>query len=139
MPYEAGKLEVIAYRDGKVVARDVRVTSGAAARLMLTLDSKDVRANGSDIAILTCYVVDADGNEVYDAAPEVSFSTNELGKIYSTGSDISDHSSLFRSTRKMRAGRISVAVKTTGKAGYLQVYAYGNGLQSAVLTISLEQ
>lgn len=139
VPFKAGKLEVVAYKNGEVVARDVRITSGAAKRLVLTLDSKDIKANGSDIAIVTCFVVDENGNEVYDAAPEVTFSTNELGKIYSTGSDISDHSSLFRSTRKMRAGRISVAVKTTEKEGDLQLYAYGNGLESAVLTIPLKK
>jgi hypothetical protein len=115
------------------------VTSGAATRLMLKLENEDVKANGTDIAIVSCYVVDENGNEVYDASPEVTFSTNELGKIVSTGSDISDHSSLFRSTRRMRAGRISVAVRMSETAGELQVYAYGNGLESAVLTICAER
>ena len=99
VPYEAGELRVIAYRGGTIVAEDVRVTSKDARRLALRLENEDVRANGEDIAIFTCYVTDEDGNEVYDATPTVSFSTDHSGEIYSTGSDIIDHSSIFLPVR----------------------------------------
>jgi beta-galactosidase len=119
--YQAGELEVRAYEGDRVVARDIRVTSKEARCLALKLDTEDVSANGEDIAIFTCYVVDEDGNEVYDAAPTVTFSTNALGRIYSTGSDITDHTSLFLPTRRMRAGRISVAVKLGTVSGELKL------------------
>ena len=138
VPYSAGTLEVRAYNGETLVATDKRVTSGAPARLVLELDTKDVRANGEDIAIISCYAVDADGNEVYDATPEVSFSSNCLGAIYSTGSDITDHDTLFKSTRKMRAGRIGVAVKIGNESGILTVRAQSAGLASAVLNIDLK-
>jgi hypothetical protein len=76
--------------------------------------------------------VDKDGNEVYDATPTVSFTASGAGKIYSTGSDISEHSSLFLSTRKMRAGRIGVAVKMTEREGKLTVIAQAEGLLPAI-------
>ena len=138
VPYERGTLEVLAYDGDRVVARDVKITAAAPKKLMLTLDSTDVRANGEDIAIVSCYTVDENGNEVPTATPEVSFFANALGRIYSTGSDISDHSSLFLSSRKMRAGRIGVAVKLGRTAGKLKVYAESAGLESAVLEIDLE-
>ena len=138
VPYEAGRLEVVAYDGGKEVARDVRITTGAPVKLCLTLDSKDINANGEDIAIVSCYTVDADGNEVPTATPEVSFYTNTLGAIYSTGSDITDHGSLFSATRRMRAGRIGVAVKLGETAGELKIYAESEGLSSAVLTVNIE-
>ena len=53
--YEAGRLEVIAYDGDRIVARDERITSKKASRLMLKLDTEDVKANGEDIAIFTCY------------------------------------------------------------------------------------
>ena len=138
VPYEAGELRVIAYRGGTIVAEDVRVTSKDARRLALRLENEDVRANGEDIAIFTCYVTDEDGNEVYDATPTVSFSTDHLGEIYSTGSDITDHSSIFLPVRRMRAGRISVAVKPTGSSGELRLRAESAGLESAEISVKLK-
>jgi beta-galactosidase len=138
VPYEAGELRVIAYRGGTIVAEDVRVTSKDARRLALRLENEDVRANGEDIAIFTCYVTDEDGNEVYDATPTVSFSTDHSGEIYSTGSDITDHSSIFLPVRRMRAGRISVAVKPTGYSGELRLRAESDELESAEISVKLK-
>ena len=135
--YEPGCLEVVAYKGGEVVARDVRITSKDAYRLMMKLDTEDIDANGKDIAIFTCYAVDEDGNEVYDACPTVTFSTNSLGRIYSTGSDITDHTSIFSPTRRMRAGRISVAVKLGGVHGDLKVFAEAFGLVGGVVTVKI--
>lgn len=136
--YTPGKLEVLAYNEDKVVASDVRITSGAPSKVMLQLDN-EVKANGEDLAVITCYVVDKDGNEVYDASVEVDFYTNGLGTIYSTGSDITDHSSIFSSTRKMRAGRITATVKVGEEEGELKVYAKSNGLENGMLTINLKK
>ena len=138
VPYTAGTLEVKAYNNGVLVATDKRITSGAPQRLVLELDTEDIKANGEDIAIVSCYTVDENGNEVYDATPEVSFSTNGLGAIYSTGSDITEHDTLFKSTRKMRAGRIGVAVKLGSTAGILTVRAQSSGLETAILNIELK-
>ena len=139
VPYSPGKLEVLAYDGDTVVAKDERRTTGVPARLMLTLDSKEIRANGEDIAICSCYTVDEAGNEVPDACPTVEFSTNGIGRVYSTGSDITDHSSLFLPTRKMRAGRIGAAVKLGSTPGTLKLYARADGLESAVLTVEVSQ
>ena len=139
VPYTPGKLEVVAYCDGQVVARDQRITSGAPSRLMLTLENTDIVPNGCDMAVVSCYVVDKNGNEVYDATCEVTFSTNALGRIYSTGSDITDHTSLFSNVRKMRAGRIGVAVLVGEDEGDLVVSAHCDGVEPANLVISLRR
>ena len=138
VPYEPGRLEAVAYVDGKEVARDVKITSDAPKKLVLTLDSGVPRANGEDIAILSCYAVDENGNEVYDATPEVFFAANSIGRVYSTGSDITEGDTIFKSTRRMRAGRIGIAVKLGKIAGELKVYAHSAGLESAVLTVKVE-
>ena len=136
--YTPGKLEVVAYKNGKEVARDTRITSGKAHRLVLTQDNTDVKANGEDIAILTCSVVDENGLPVYDAEPTVSFSSGNDCRIYSTGSDISEHDTIFKTVRRMRAGRISVAVKMTEKSDDLRVFATCDGLLSACITVKVK-
>jgi beta-galactosidase len=135
--YEAGTLEVLAYEGEKIVARDTRVTSKAPYALSLKLDTKDVKANGEDIALFTCSVLDEDGNEVYDAAPTVTFTSNSLGRVYSTGSDVTDHESLFLPTRRMRAGRITVAVKLGEVSGELKLYAESAGLKTAAISVNI--
>lgn len=140
VPYAPGKLEVVAYdTDGNIVARDSKTTTGEPKKLMLKLDTPDIKANGQDVAIVTCYAVDENGLEVPDAAPTVRFYSNSLGCIYSTGSDIADHSSLLLSTRKMRAGRIGAAVKIGNTPGELRIYAESDGLDTAVLKINVDQ
>ena len=72
-----------------------------------------------------------------DAAPYVSFNTNSLGCVVGTGSDITDHIPPHITSRQMRAGRITAAVRVGTKAGDLKVYAKADGLDEAVLTIPL--
>ena len=72
------------------------------------------------------------------ASAYVSFSTNGLGRIAGTGSDIADHNPPHLTSRRMRAGRITVAVQVGTAAGELKVYAEADGLKNGVVTISLK-
>ena len=67
----------------------------------------------------------------------MSFTTNSLGTVVGTGSDICDHNPVTDTDRRMRAGRISVAVQVGKTTGDLKVYAEADGLQSAMLLIEL--
>lgn len=138
VPYTPGELKVEARIGGVTVCTDRKITTGRAVALKLKLDNKVYDANGRDIAIITCYCVDKDGNEVPDACPFVSFNTNKLGKVIATGSDVCDHHPVYLPERKMRAGRITVAVKVGEISGELKVYASAENLDGTVLTIPLK-
>lgn len=138
VPYVAGSLKAIGYIDGKEVIQDEVVTTKKGKKLRLNLDTPDVKANGKDIAIFTCTVLDEDGLAVPDASPTVSFHAEGAGRVYSTGSDISDHTPLLLSERKMRAGRIGVAVKLNDKKGVLRLIATSDGLESACIEINVD-
>ena len=134
--FEAGEIVMKGYIGGREVASDRHVTSGKAHKLILTQDTLDVEANGADIAIFTCTVEDEHGNIVPDAEiPRVTFSTRGDCKVYSTGSDISDHNSLFDKSRRMRAGRIGVAVKLGNDSCGMKLYAQANDLVGAVIEV----
>jgi len=135
--YAPGRLEARGYRDGRLVCSDCVETSGPAVRLQLTLESPGVKADGEDVAILTCTCLDALGRPVPDAAPMVHFYTNELGSILGTGSDVCDHVPPQCPDRKMRAGRISAAVRAGSQKGRLMVRAEAEHLAPAVLWIEL--
>ena len=137
--YAPGTIEVKAYIGGKEICSDAKTTSGAAHRLVLTQDTLDVRANGDDIAIFSCSVVDENGLEVPNAnIPLVSFYASGDCSVYSTGSDISDHGYLLCPDRRMREGRISVALKLGNDKNQMKLYAKAEGLISAVINVTTE-
>lgn len=136
VPYEAGELTAKAYnKDGDIIATETHKTAGRPYRLMLSLDNADdLRPCEKDAAIISCYVVDENGIEVPTAEPLVHFTAEGAGTVYSTGSDVAEHDSVLNPDRKMRAGRIGVAVKMNSSSKTLKVYAEADGLISAVLT-----
>ena len=135
--YAPGRLEAVGYRQGEIVCRDVQETTGAPVALRLTLEREGVRADGEDIAILTCDCVDAQGRHVPTATPLVHFDTNGLGTLLGTGSDVCDHVPVTCPDRRMRAGLISAAVRAGTQKGTLIVCAAADGLAPAVLHIEL--
>ena len=136
--YRPGRLVCRGYDgSGAFVCEDVVETTGEAAALRLRLESPGVRADGTDVAILTCDCIDAQGRPVPDAAPFVHFDTNGLGRVEATGSDVCDHTPPSCPDRQMRAGLISVLVRAGGQKGKLQVYASAAGLTPARLEIPL--
>ena len=139
VPYEPGKIIMKGYIGGVEAASDYCVTSGKAHRLVLTQDTLEVKANGEDIAIFTCTVVDENGLEIPNAAiPMVDFTTTGDCRVYSTGSDVCDHSSLFNTSRRMREGRIGVAVKLGTNPDGMKLYAMADGLFGAVIDVKVK-
>ena len=137
--YEPGTLKAIAYKDGEVIAEDVKITSGKAVALKFHVDdAEDVKADGKDVVILTCYCVDENGNFVPDACPEISFETNDKGSIEGTGSDNTDHVPPSHPIRKMRAGLCSVLVRAGKEAGTLSIFARADGLKTGVVDVELK-
>ncbi len=83
--------------------------------------------------------VDREGTPIPDASiPSVEFSTGGDCRICSTGSDITEHDTIFKTARRMRAGRISVAVKLGEDPAGLRVIARADGLRAAVLHLRVK-
>lgn len=142
--YEPGILKAVGYIDGKEIVSDRVETSGKPYALKLRVEAGapspdgSVLADGKDVAVLTCYVVDEQGRIVPDAEPEITFSTNELGTVLGTGSDICDTTSPVFHTRKMRAGLCSLVVQAGKMPGILKVYAKAQNLRMAVIDVVLQ-
>ena len=135
--YNPGSVRAVGYKDGEPAAEETVETTGRAVALRLKLERDNVRADGQDVAIITCDCVDSEGRHVPDAAPFVRFNTNGLGYVAGTGSDVSDHTPVTCPDRQMRAGLISVLVRAGEQAGMLRVYAEAEGLKPARLDVQL--
>lgn len=138
VPFEPGCIRAVAYTaDGAPAAEDVRVTAGTPYALQLRCENAgDICANGEDLALVTCYVTDADGREVPDAACEVTFVSDKGVRIVGTGSDNTDHTPFRHPVRRMYAGRVLAALLPFAPGG-LTLYAMADGLKPACLTLEI--
>lgn len=138
VPFAPGSVKAVGYVGGKPVAGDAARSTGDAVALSLKLENKVEGANGRDVALFTCTALDAEGLEVPDANPLVRFIPNKLGKIVGTGSDVADHTPVTFPDRRMRAGRIAVAVQVGTIKGAFTLRAEADGLTPALITVNLE-
>ncbi len=65
--YTPGKLEVIVTKNGKAWAKDMKETTGEAAKMELKADHAAIAGDGQDLSYLTLRILDANGREVPDA------------------------------------------------------------------------
>ena len=61
VPWKPGKLEAIAYRNGKEVARTTQITAGEPAKLVITKEVGEFRPSKEDVAIITTTTADKNG------------------------------------------------------------------------------
>ncbi len=73
VPYRAGELKAVAYRQGKSVAETVQRTSGAPARLAVTTDNAALAPRRQDLALVSFAVQDDRGIVVPTANHRIDF------------------------------------------------------------------
>ena len=131
--YSPGELKVVAYKNGRPWAEDVRRTAGAAAALKLEVDRPSIRADGADLSFVTVKVVDAHGDVVPDASQLVKFSVSGPADI--AGVDNGDAASLLPlQGEKMKAfsGQCLVILRSRpGLGGMIALTATADGLPPA--------
>lgn len=137
VPYRPGTVKAIGFNNGIIAAEEEISTTGKPKYLNLKLEDDNIKPDGQDIAVISCFCTDEYGNTVPDASPVVTFFSNKAGRIVGTGSDVCDHVPMPSHERRMRAGVISLAVQTTGDTGILRVMASAEGLEPARLDIKL--
>ena len=132
MPYAAGELKAVGYRDGKEFAVDSVKTAGAPARVILTPDRKAIGADGEDLSFVTVRIEDKDGNFCPLADNLVNFKLEGPASV--AGVDNGNAASVepFQASyRKAFNGLALLIVRSeNGKPGRIQVSASSAGLQA---------
>ncbi len=133
VPYEPGVLKVVAYKDGKQVATDQRVTAGAPARIRLVPDRGKIAADGDDLSFITVRVEDKDGNLCPLADNLVKFKVTGVGTLAAVDNgDATSLASFQADQRKAFSGLALLIVRSErAKAGEIHVTATSEGLRSA--------
>ena len=82
VPFETGKIEVVSYKNGRVVAREARETTGEPVKLKLTADRNTISADGYDLSYITVEAVDSKGRPVPTADLMLDFSVSGAGELF---------------------------------------------------------
>ncbi len=137
--YEPGKLEVIAYKDGRRWADAVVETTGEPAALTASPDRSTIRADGLDLAFVTVRVTDTAGRLAPRAKNPLRFSLEGSGEIVATDNgDPTDLTAFPSPERRAFQGLALVIIRAhPGAKGELRLTAAGDGLGTASATIGL--
>jgi beta-galactosidase len=142
VPFTPGELKAVVKKKGKFFAEDTIRTSGAPVGFKLVVENPSLKADDSDVAIVTAYLVDKDGNVVTDARGyRVTFSVNDgAGEIFGVVSTaVSDHSSWKGPTIRCYDGKCQVFIRSSSKPGKMVVSASCEGMKSGSVSITKEK
>ena len=87
--YKSGKLEAVAYKNGKPVARHALETTGKPVKILAEPDNTNWQANGMDLQHVRLTVVDSKGRRCLSYNDELDFSiTGDASIVAVTNGDI---------------------------------------------------
>jgi beta-galactosidase len=138
VPYEPGTLRAVGMKDGEVACVQETSTAGAPARLEVTADRQQVRADGLDVVHLTVRVLDEAGHFVPDADQTITFTVEGAGHILGVDNGDPESHEPFQSNQRHAFHGMCLAIVQAGESvGQIQVRAAAPGLAGASLVIEV--
>ena len=140
VPYEPGKLEAVATKNGQAYAHASVETTGEPVALKMIPDRPALAGDGADAQPITICAVDAQGREVPTAHPLVTLALDGPGAIIGHGNgDNTSHESEKGNQRSLFNGLAQVIVQSQrGGAGSIVLRASAEGLRPAEIKIAVE-
>jgi beta-galactosidase len=114
--YKQGRLEAVAYRGGKAVARHALETTGKAVRIVAEPDNTDWQADDQDLQHIRLRAVDSKGRTVLTYQDELQFSVSGDASIVAvTNGDINSHELNVTDHRQLWQGQAMVILRAGTK------------------------
>ena len=110
--YKKGKLEAVAYKNGKAIARHALETTGKPAKLIVEPDNSQWKADGMDLQHVKVIAVDSKGRKVLTCNDELTFEATGDAKIVAvTNGDITSDELNVTNHRQLWQGSAMVILK----------------------------
>ncbi len=138
VPYKAGSIKVVAYKDGKaIVEKEIR-TAGKPARIALAPDRNVITADGKDLSYVTVRIEDKDGNLCPEADNLVEFKIEGAGKLIAVGNGDATSIASFQAPNRKAFSGMCMAILQSDKneAGQITITATSKGLKTATTVVS---
>jgi len=137
VPYAPGELKTIAIENGKEKSAVTLTTTGKPTQVLLTADNKAISAGRNNICYVTVAVADAAKQLVINSDKTTRFSISGPGEIIGVGNaDPAGMRSFQQPVMDTYKGRCIVIVRSTGKAGKIQLTANTEGLPAQQIVVN---
>ncbi len=134
--YEPGTIKAISRKNGKVILTKEIKTAGKPAKIILTADRKNIKADGSDLSFITATIADVNGNTVPDANNLIHFEIKGEGFLIGVDNGSETDLSSFKSNQhKSFNGLCLAVVQSKQKSGTIQIFATSDDLQPATIVV----
>ncbi|MFR8355645.1 MAG: DUF4982 domain-containing protein [Parabacteroides sp.] len=136
--YEPGTVKVIAYKKGKVWAKDeIQTTTTEASKITSISDKQIISNNGYEYAFITVRIEDKSGNLVPTANHKLKIDVTGCGELVAT--DNGDPTSFvpFQSNQREAFNGLALAIvkAKTGEKGNIKIKVDSPGLKPAQIQI----
>ena len=136
VPYEAGKLKVVAKNKGKAICEKEYETASNAKSIEVKIDKKTVKANQTDVVHIEVSVVDNNNIPLPNADNFIEFELTGPAKFLGAeNGNILDLSPNKINSRKLFNGKCLFIIQTTNKTGKIQLKLKSKDLKEKIITI----
>lgn len=134
VPYKKGKIEAIAYKDGKEVSRHNLSTASAASKLKVTGDNTEWKADGIDLQHVRVEAVDSKGRRDKTACQSLKFSVEGPAEIIGViNGDINSEELTVGDTRRLFNGAATVILRSRRTPGEVKLRVHSDKLGDSVV------
>ena len=136
--YEPGKVEAVSFCGGKEISRDVLVTAGDAAEIVLTPEKSEMRADGHDLICLNVEIRDKEGHLVPDAAVPLNVEVDGCAILAGFGSanPVTDEDYTDECTVSYR-GRAMAIIRSGYESGIVNVKVSAEGMEAVQVELQI--
>lgn len=135
--YAKGTLKAVGVEGDNEIEAVSQQTAGKASKIQLTADRTTIHSDGQDLSYVTIEIVDEKGVRLPQAETELQIAIQGEGQIVGLGNaNLKDEDPYVGNYCKTWKGRAQVVIKSTLKAGDIQVKVSAPDMPSTVLTLS---
>lgn len=128
--YEPGVLEVVGYKNGKEIGRDILKTTQSPVKILAYPDIPKILARYGDLCFVKILAVDKEGNLVPNAENEIRVTVEGAGELAALGNSNPFSNPPFNSPcTKLYKGQALAIIKSIGEKGRIDIKIEGDNLE----------
>ena len=137
IPFRKGKVEAVAYIDGREVARHAIATAGKPVKLVLTPDNDNWKADGIDLQHVRVHAVDASGRRCPQATDDITFTVEGDASIVAVSNgDMTSDEMNTGSSRRLHEGSAMVILRAGTTPSSVKLKASAKGFRDVSVTLA---
>ena len=138
LPYKAGKIQAIGYKNNKKTTEHTLSTAVEAVGMNISASKPTLLANKEDIVALEICIVDENGVPVPDAKNEISVEITGPAKLIGMDNgNQSDITAFKTNTRKAFEGKLLITIQAKAAKGLVKIKLQSAGLKTAEYSIQV--